>query len=250
MTREYRLFVPAGLPPGRSVALVVDLHGFTSNPDNHDTVSQMRALAGAEGFVVAQPAALGGIPVWDASADGAVAAGEIDFVRAMVEDITVDAPIDSAQVFASGFSNGGGLVNRLACEASDLFAAVGTVSGAYVDWSECDPVLPVAVISFHGSDDFVVPYLGVGAVFADIPKWAGDWALRNGCTVGPVRQDLFSDVYADAWSGCDDDADVVLFTIQDGLHSWPGSPYGGLFVSTDSISATETFWDFFQSHTR
>ncbi len=248
--RSYRLFIPDLDGSAGSPALVVDMHGFTSDPDRHDAVSRLRTLAADEGFVVAQPAGLGRLPSWDASATSRSGEDDIAFIRMVVADVQERVPIDERRVYAMGFSNGGGMAHRLACDAADVFAAIGTVAGAYVDAAACDAAQPVAVASFHGTRDIVVPYAGAGDVFVNVPQWAAGWAERNGCTVGPVREDLFEDVYADAWSSCSAGADVVLFTVIDGLHSWPGSPDGGLFRSTPSVSATEVFWQFFNNHAR
>jgi polyhydroxybutyrate depolymerase len=69
------------------------------------------------------------------------------------------------------------------------------------------------------------------------------------------------------WPGCDDNTEVVLYLVEGGGHSWPGTPIagegadeaaaadpaiGGLAsvagVTTQDISATELAWAFFQRH--
>jgi polyhydroxybutyrate depolymerase len=51
--------------------------------------------------------------------------------------------------------------------------------------------------------------------------------------------------------GCTDGADVVLCTIQDGGHQWPGGdelPFLG--KKSDDLIATDAIWDFFVAHPR
>lgn len=245
-TRAYVLFVPDGLGPGPH-PLVVDFHGLTDSGDRHDNLSEMRAKGAAEGFVVAQPdgALLGNS--WDILSDSS----DVAFVRALVADVGSRVPIDPDRVFATGFSAGGGLVNRLACEAADVFAAAGSVAGSYLAPGECSPARAVPYVAFHGDEDLVVPYDGGLVVFPSVPRWAGAWAERNGCTDATGRRDVTDDVVLDEWTGCRDGATVQLYTVVGGGHDWPGpGSSGGLLRTTESISATDVFWDFFAAHPR
>lgn len=250
--RSYVLYVPAALGgvSAEPHPLVVDLHGLGSDPDTHNAASRMRQLADVAGFAVAQPSARGGIPTWNGQPDQVGSAADVTFVRAMVDDISTRHSIDPAAVFASGFSNGAGMANRLGCDAADVFAAIGTVSGQYPLVDSCDPSQAVAVIAFHGTDDRVVPIEGVRRVLPDVTAWVAGWADRNGCAPVPLREQVAPDVLRDQWTGCDQTADVVFYTVEEGPHAWPGAPIGGFFSATQSIDATDIIWQFFASHTR
>lgn len=50
---------------------------------------------------------------------------DVEFVRTLVNKLAEELCIDGDRVYAMGFSNGGFLSHRLACEASDLVAAIG-----------------------------------------------------------------------------------------------------------------------------
>ena len=241
--REYVLFVPAGLGGGPH-PLVVDLHGFTVTGDRHDNLSGMRAKAREEGFVVAQPdAALLG-NAWDIFEDSS----DVAFIRALVADAAARVPIDEQRIYASGFSAGGGLANRLACDASDLVAAVGGVAGSYIGAGNCAPQRPVPVAAVHGDEDMVVRYDGGFGLLPAIPRWAAAWGDRNGCTA-TAREQLADDVVVDTWAGCSDATAVVLYTVLGGGHDWPGpGAAGGILSTTESISATDLLWDFFAAH--
>jgi polyhydroxybutyrate depolymerase len=251
LAREYLLYVPPALADSdEPVALLVDIHGFGSDPDGHDAISQMRALADAAGFVVAQPFARGAIPTWNGQPDEAGSAVDIAFMRSLVTDVASRISIDPGAVFASGFSNGGGMVHRLACDAPDVFAAVGTVSGQYPLVEACDPELPVAIIALHGTTDLIVPLAGVEGLFPEVTSWAQRWAARNGCAPVPARTRLAVDVLLDTWTSCRGDVEVKFFTIEEGPHAWPGSPTTGFFPATTSISASQEMWRFFMEHAR
>ncbi|MAJ43472.1 MAG: hypothetical protein CMF96_01840, partial [Candidatus Marinimicrobia bacterium] len=54
---------------------------------------------------------------------------DVGFISAMIDSISEDYNIDLDRVYACGFSNGGYMAYRLACELSDKIAAFGSVTG-------------------------------------------------------------------------------------------------------------------------
>jgi polyhydroxybutyrate depolymerase len=83
------------------------------------------------------------------------------------------------------------------------------------------------MIAFHGTDDRIAPYRGGSSwvapnPFADIPKWAANWARRNRCAPDPVESVVAIDVNRLEYTDCADDAAVVLYTVIGGGHTWPG----------------------------
>ncbi len=228
--------------------LVLVFHGFTSSPARVEELSGMTAVADREGFVVAYPEALGFLPAWTVD-DELQGDGDVRFVRDLVAVLTEAVEIDPDRVFAAGMSNGGGMSARLACDAADLVAAVGPVAGAY-SIGTCEPGRAVPIIAFHGTGDRIVPY--DGSRFLDLPSieaWAGDWARRNGCGSPPTASDAAVDVEMRVWPDCE--VDVVLYTVDDGRHGWPGSDRAmSVLDSTTSISASQIMWEFFVEHPR
>jgi polyhydroxybutyrate depolymerase len=112
------------------------------------------------------------------------------------------------------------------------------------------------MIAFHGTADPEVPYSG-GATwissrpFPSTPKWAANWARRNRCGADPIESTVTPDVTRRAYADCAHDADVVLYTIHGGGHTWPGgTPLPKWFVgrTTRSIDATSLMWSFFNEH--
>lgn len=101
---------------------------------------------------------------------------DVGFTRELVKHIDQSINgVDFRQVYATGMSNGGYMSHRLACEASDMLAAVAPVSGvissqddahtkARKPWSSqkwsCQPQRKVPVLHFHGQNDKLVSYNG------------------------------------------------------------------------------------------
>ncbi len=43
---------------------------------------------------------------------------------------------------------------------------------------------------------------------------------------------------------------ILVFSVEGGGHSWPGSPTMLRRVMTQDVNATDVIWDFFQAHPR
>ena len=56
--REYTLHLPPGYDGRERLPVILNLHGFTSNMDQQDTVSNLPEMAGERGYAVVTPQAL------------------------------------------------------------------------------------------------------------------------------------------------------------------------------------------------
>lgn len=256
--RRALIYIPSSAVSIDEPPLVMSLHGFTSNMYQQREFSQWDKVADENGFIVVYPQGTGFPRRWNASPPpfGIDPTDDVGFLRALVEYVNSEHCIDLTRVYVNGFSNGGGMSHRLACEAADVFTAVGSVAGAHGDFGTCEPSRPVPVIVFHGTADTVVPYGGGrsgGFDLPDIQQWTQDWAMRNSCDLRAREIDAPDSVdYAGInYTDCSDGAEVILYTIEDGGHTWPG---GGVqpefFVGTVSrdISASEFMWLFFSQY--
>ena len=264
-SRCYLLYIPAGIDLSQPRTVVFSLHGFASRPEGQVFLSGWNDLADRFGFVVVYPQGTSFPIRWNAAlplASGG--ADDIQYLRNVLADLTGLLPVDTRCVFMSGMSNGGGMTHRAACEMADQLAAVGDVAGPIVDPpSGCNPSRPVPVVAFYGTDDPLVHYQGGSlhalarrdqaaedqAVYPGAEGWAAGWAARNGCAPEPQRNEQAEDVTVTRYAGCRDQADVVLYTIHAGGHTWPGGPdlpfLGG---TTQSLSASEGMLEFFLAH--
>jgi polyhydroxybutyrate depolymerase len=116
------------------------------------------------------------------------------------------------------------------------------------------------MITFHGTADPIVPYEGGPSpvpgppvVFPDIRAWTASWAERNRCDADPVADALAAEVTRLEYSGCAEDAAVVLYTVQGGGHTWPGGkplPEWIVGPTNRELDATRLMWSFFSEHPR
>ncbi len=256
LLRRYTLHVPPGYDGKTPLPLVVSLHGFIDSSVGQQLWTGWNAIADREGFLVVYPNGTGFPQRWNAGNSvfitaGAVLVDDVAFFSDLFDTLDRSLCIDDARIFVNGLSNGGGMTNRLACAMADRIAAIGTVAGAYSPIpGGCNPSRPVPVIAFHGDADPVVNYNGSPAMnFPPIQQWAADWAKRNGCQKGPNPLPDQGDVSGITYSDCSLDADVVLYTVHGGGHTWPGGvPIPFVGKTTTAINASETMWQFFKAH--
>ena len=258
ITRPYILHVPERYDPSKPAALVISMHGAMNWPAFQMRVSGWNRLADEEGFIVAYPAGEGaGLAVWHMRGRTAEGMPDVVFISQLIDKLRATYDIDPARIYANGLSNGAGMSFALSCRMSERIAAVGLVAAAHlVPWEWCADTKPVPVIAFHGTADTFTPYHG-GKVwigpepFPSIPKWTANWARRNRCASNAVESASATNVTKLEYTGCADDASVVLYTIRNGGHTWPG----GLQLSewmfgetSRDIDATRVMWKFYQEH--
>jgi len=255
--RDYLLYVPESHDPSRPTPLVISLHSGKVWPAVQRDLSGWNRMAESHGFIVVYPAGID--KAWRILRQGPNIQKDVRFISDLIDELEGTYNIDPARIYANGLSNGGGMAFVLSCTLSDRVAAVGMVAAAQMlPWTWCPNPEPVPMISFHGTADSLTPYTGgkswvvpQSVTLPDISEWTAQWAERNRCDLEFVESPVAPDVTRREYSGCADDAAVVLFTIQGAGHTWPGSePMPEWFVgpTNRSFHATPLMWAFFQEH--
>ncbi len=258
-TVRYLLQVPPGHDLTRPSPLVVVLHGFLQSPGHQREMSRWDDLAAREGFLTVYPLGQGIPPHWDAADAGETPATrrQVDAIAALIEHLASRYPIDRDRIYASGMSNGGGLVASLVLTLPDTFAAASSVSGLYT-LAPAGPAVPrpVPLIAFHGALDRIIPITGgvrrLGRQVPDARDWLDGYARHCGCTAS-TTEDLGARVRRTTWSGGREDCEVVWYAFADGGHTWPGGVPLPEVITGPTLArpdATRLSWEFFQRHPR
>ena len=258
LEREYLLHVPRGYDRSKPTPLVISMHGGSLWPAGQREISQWNRVADEHGFIVVYPSGVSGRGprAWRAGG-GPGLVRDVRFISELIDTLMAGYNIDPARIYADGLSNGGGMAFVLSCTLSDRIAAVGVVAPAiFLPWRACTDRRPVPLIAFHGTADRSVAYHGGKSwvapnVFPDIPAWTQKWAERNRCAPNPTDSAVAADVTRRKYLNCADGATVVLYTVQDGGHTWPGGgPMPEWFAGTTShsIDATSLMWSFYRDH--
>jgi polyhydroxybutyrate depolymerase len=261
LTRNYLLHVPSGYQTHSSAALVLNFHGHGSNAMQQERRSGMSLLADQQGFIAVYPQGVvgpDGRTGWVTGAPERPQVNDVLFVSDLLNHLQSVLCIDPLRIYATGFSNGGGMTNVLACILAGRFAAFAPVSGAYPPYSGgCHPVRPVPLLEFHGTADWVVPYNGsMSKHYPPILAWLQGWATRDGCTMGPTLFYKQVNVKGLEWTNCRGNATVVHFRIQGEGHTWPSVTFnvsfntsgGSTGTTVKALSASALIWSFFQQH--
>ncbi|MFO0760993.1 MAG: PHB depolymerase family esterase [Byssovorax sp.] len=268
--RTFVLHVPASAPAAGTRMLILALHGNGGQGVQQEDLTGFSALSDRDGFVVIYPDGIDkswadGRGTTDADMQGV---DDVGFLRALIDWAVQNQGVDPKNVHATGHSNGGMMASRLGCDLSDKIASIGPNAAELPELvsKTCAPVHPMSVMTFHGTDDPFVPYGG-----GELPKGAGGvvlgaeaartfWAEKAGCaatskTTGEPDRDPSDGTTVDREDSqnCKGGAEVVLFTVHGGGHTWPSGhrdlPEALVGKVTRDVSASELLIDFFAAHT-
>jgi len=240
LERKANVYVPDSINVEDKVALVINIHALMSNPAEQASLTGFNEIAddatGEDKFIVTYPQgyAQGALPKSDEDdhlgeilngilpsspdrysfngggcCNSATSAriDEIKFFRKLIDYIRDDPKmkekfiLDNERIYVTGMSNGGFMTNRVACEMSDIVAAVAPVAGPMFDSTSppatsgngcydtsfdrdpnfiCQPKNPVPLLHIHGSKDFLVPIDGLDPIArkGSIFDW---WPSRRKC---------------------------------------------------------------------
>lgn len=206
---SYRLVPPEG--PGSGAALVF-LHGWGGRADAVAADAGLLAPWRAAGWAVIAPQGEPRAPGdsggrWN-SAGGAGGRDDVAFLRAVAEDAAARAGLDRGRIVLGGFSGGGMMAWRVACEAPGDFAAFLPVAGLL--WRPLPEGCagPVRLLHVHGWADAVVPLEGravAGGRLVQGDLFAGLALLRraNGCAGdAPDAVGAEGVFLVRGWTGC------------------------------------------------
>ncbi len=268
--RAYRLYVPPTYDGSTPWPLVLVFHGRFQNTRDVERMADFTTEADRQRFLIAYPIGIHGhwndgrkvMPI-----GGARNYDDVGFVKALLAHLTATMTVDPNRIYATGMSNGGMFVQRLACELSGTFAAIGPVSGTLPSdiAPRCAPQEPVSVIEFHGTKDAYTHWQGgtiraLGGRTLSVPQTISHWRRVNGCSGQAqiaylAHHDPEEDATKVRWersSPCHGGSEVVLYSVEGGGHTWPGGeedhslPFLGRV--THDVSASQTILDFFVQH--
>ena len=257
--------IPAGYTGKSKLALVLNLHGSESTASAEQEFSGMDAVADADHFIVAYPQALiadgtgydwniPGEPTVSGKFPPASAPSDVTFLTTLVRGLGGRYCIDMSRVYATGVSGGGRMASQLACDASNVFAAIAPVAGLRFP-SPCPASRAVPVIAFHGTADLIDPFDGFGSGYwtYSVPTAAHLWASHDHCAASP--QNTSGHGYRLArYTGCSGSTAVELYAVTGEGHEWPGGPAmpsaitSVLGPQSDAVDANALMWDFFRAH--
>lgn len=251
VSRRYVVVRPNPAPAGAPVLLLLHANGVT--PENMANLTEVSDYVQTQGFWAVLPAAIGGTWKDDPSASNK---DDTLFISALIDTLIAQG-VDASRVYAAGYSNGGFMAERLACELSDKIAAFGINAATLRTGlaNVCAPTKPRAKAYLLGTADTIVPYDGYFNMKSALSTMAY-WSSKQGC--GGVLASSLPDRAADGttvqltrYTGCNGGTlENRLYTITGGGHAWSGGLTGAQYVTSQDLKATGVIWSFVSAYRR
>ncbi len=255
------------LPPGvrHPVPLLLAFHGYMANANIMEETTGLDAAADRRGWAVAYANGTGGLRYVALGFNAVSCCGtapdrgvdDVGFARALVDTLVRAGLADRARVYATGFSNGGMLALRLACQDEPFVRGVADVAGAMPD-TVCQGRRGVPVMLVRGARDdelradqrdhrrrnanaFAVSFAGALRY----------WMRRNGCEATPARDSTPALVEVRAL-GCPPGRDVRELIVAGQAHAWPGGSKPWFLAPPPSrgVDASALIVSFLEQQTR
>ena len=277
LDRSYWIYIPDTWNKADPKPLLVVLHGGWGSGEKIQKLNYegFNKLADKEGFIVAYPDGIGGH--WN---DGRTQTrfraqrqniDDVGFISSLIDYLIKEMNIDPKRVYVTGVSNGAMMTYRLACEITGKLAAVAPVIGSMPDAyaSKCSPSRSISVLAINGTEDPLVPYKGGDIRFGpfgitlgkvkSVPETVNFWATFDKCSFPPEvtyepdrNPGDQTKVRREFYRNCQDGAEVILYAVEGGGHTWPG----GMQYRSESligrtskdIDATTVIWEFLKHH--
>jgi polyhydroxybutyrate depolymerase len=126
VNRTYIVNTPTGYNTNQKYPLVFILHGVTQTANGMMNYSGFNTTSNDSGFIAVY--ADGVNNSWN-STMGASGTNDIGFINALLDTMMTKYSVNPARVYSCGFSNGGYMSHRIACELGNRFAAIASVAG-------------------------------------------------------------------------------------------------------------------------
>ena len=239
-SRPVALRAPARYDPATEFPLVLLLHGYSEDGPTDVAYLHFEPLVESAGILLAAPDGLldsSWARFWNATPaccdfDG-VAVDDEAYLRGLLADIRAAWTVDPARVYVVGYSNGGFMAHRMACnDAAEIAGIVSLAGETFLDPGDCNPTEPVSVLQIQGDADSIIPY-GGGELFGMSESFPGavdtvtHWQDYDGCAAGLVgdpgaidldRSIAGPETSVRRFAGCERESGVELWTIQGADH--------------------------------
>lgn len=254
--KRHALYFRPSATSSTRVPLLVVLHYRGGDGEAMNYLTNVSLLARDAGIWVVLPDARG--HNWNHDPADTNRVDDVAYLSNLIDSAVTRFPVDPKRVYMAGFSDGGFMAMRFACERPAKVAGVATVAATFLKklYRVCQPSLGMPLLMINGTADERTKYDSQFGVLT-VPATATRWAQIDGCPTAPTRTNLpdiaddRTTVALDTWAACAA-GEVRLYTVEKGGHTWPGASRKTLMYGRTSydIDATATIWQFFQRFTR
>jgi polyhydroxybutyrate depolymerase len=260
--RNYEVYLPQNFQSNMPV--VFALHGGTEAISWFKNYTLFNEVSDTSRFIIVYPCGIGrlwnmGIRRGIMNADTTV--NDVGFISALIDTIHARYAIDLQRIYCCGFSMGGAMSYRLACELAHRFAAFACVGHKLNDISASlyTKIRPLPILHIHGTNDGMAAYgKGPGNSWT-VNETLDFWIQKNDCALEPDTISLPDLDTADnttidkfSYTDCTGSASILFYKVINGGHSWPGCnpdiTYGSEGNKNYDINANVEIWNFFKNY--
>jgi len=256
-TRNYMVYLPTNYTGSSNFPLVICLHPYGRTAEWMMNYANMNQAADASDFIVVYPSA---IPNWNSGvADNpdypTPDVDDVGFINALIDIMSNSYSIDLERIYACGYSNGGFMSYKLACQLGNRIAAIASVGGmlSTSTAASCSPLRTMPVLHIHGTAD---PYalINGGTGFYSVDQTLSYWINFNDCvqidttTLPDLDPTDGCTVEKITYTTCSDNCSVVYYKVINGGHTWPGASPLAMGNTNQDFDASVEIWNFFKNH--
>ena len=256
--RKYIVYLPRNYNASENLPVVINMHGFLTTAQFEMDYTQFNKTADTARCIVIYPE---GVDLrWNSGTFFFVTStvDDVGFLGDLMDRAAVLYNADLKKVYSMGYSAGGFMSYKMACDATNRIAAIApnVASMVFDNLSSCVPARPINMAAFNGLSDPITPYAGFPGNFPGIDSIKHFWQIKNNCNV-LANIDTLPDLRNDGtrvvrytYQNCSDAVDQVFYKIINGGHVWPGANdlfLGLLGKTTQDISMNTIAWNFFKT---
>ena len=226
--RNMLVYAPSGIEKDRP--LIIQMHGYNQDAAYQKNAAKWESVADTGRFVVVFPN--GENKSWDISGDR-----DLNFIKAIINEMNNKYGIDKKRVYVSGFSMGGMMSYHVANKMGDMIAAIAPVSGG---GGVNSPKRAMPIMHTHGTSDDVVNY---NSTVNTVKSWvSAQKCSSNSQKIKPYPTTKpGSAASLEIWSGCTDNVEVRLLTIE-------GKGHWYSMDEAVSVNTSVEIWNFVKNY--
>ena len=261
LERCWLLLVPLILNESAPAPLLVDMHGNGDDMYQQRWTSDFANISMEQGFFVAYPQ--GHNNAWNHGSSLIPCSDElrcseeddVGFILQMLDTIMQNHSVDKSRVYVTGWSNGCGMTQRLAVQASEVFAAAGCMAMYRFAEVQSD-YSPIPFMEVHGLLDEIVLYTTTAPAAPVFGPEKGaiqnleSWADLNGCQ-GSIPEVIVSEEDYDirGYTDCENEAQVMLVSLFFAAHNPyehddPVADPGRGWANPTGVPSSTIVWEF------
>ena len=261
LERCWLLLVPPIPNESAPAPLLVDMHGNGDDMYQQRWTSDFANISMEQGFFVAYPQ--GHNNAWNHGSSLIPCSDElrcseeddVGFTLQMLDTIMQNHSIDKSRVYVTGWSNGCGMTQRLAVQASEVFAAAGCMAMYRFAEVQSD-YSPIPFMEVHGLLDEIVLYATTAPAAPVFGPEKGaiqnleSWADLNGCQ-GSIPEVIVSEEDYDirGYTDCENEAQVMLVSLFFAAHNPyehddPVADPGRGWANPTGVPSSTIVWEF------